>query len=56
MILQSSWCFEVHSNGWLSDLKVGKATKILKGKKVLIQNMVVHRFSEVVVMFLKKLA
>lgn len=29
MILQSSWCFEVHSNSWLSDLKVGKATEIL---------------------------
>lgn len=30
MILQSSWCFEVHANSWLSDLKVGKATEILQ--------------------------
>lgn len=30
MILQSPWCLEVHSNSWLSDLKVGKATKILQ--------------------------
>lgn len=29
MSLQSSWCFEVHSNSWLSDLKVGKATEVL---------------------------
>ena len=29
MFLQSSWCFEVHSNCWLRDLKVGEATKIL---------------------------
>lgn len=41
MILQSSRCLEVHSNSWLSDLKVGKATKILKDEgKVLIWNMV----------------
>ncbi len=30
MILKSSWCLEVHSNSWLSDLKVGKATEILQ--------------------------
>lgn len=34
MILQSSRCFEVHSNSWLSDLKVGKATEILQGKEI----------------------
>lgn len=33
MILQSSWCFEVHSNSWLSDLKVGEATEILENKE-----------------------
>lgn len=43
MILQSSRCLEVHSNSWLSDLKVGKATKILKDEgNVLIWNMVGH--------------
>lgn len=34
MILQSSWCLEVHSNSWLSDLKVGKATEILQEEDV----------------------
>lgn len=28
MTLQSSGCFEVHSNSWLSDLEVGKATEV----------------------------
>ena len=30
MILQSSRCPKAHSNSWLSDLKVGKATEILQ--------------------------
>lgn len=30
MILKSSWRLEVHSDGWLSDLKIGKATKVLQ--------------------------
>lgn len=34
MILQSSWCLEVHANSWLSDLKVGKATKILQEEEM----------------------
>lgn len=28
MILKSSWRLEVHPDGWLSDLKIGKATKV----------------------------
>lgn len=34
MILQSSWCLEVHSNSWLSDLKIGKATEVLQEEDV----------------------
>lgn len=30
MILKSSWRLEVHPDGWLSDLKIGKATKVLQ--------------------------
>lgn len=35
-ILQSSWCLEVHSNSWLSDLKLGEAAEILKTKYTII--------------------
>lgn len=30
MILKSSWRLEVHPDGRLSDLKIGKATKVLQ--------------------------